>query len=284
MKYLILPFFVLMSCEVQSQPVTQSITARYVALGAYSTTNVDVYATRNNAASLAQLQQSSVALYAERRFALSSLNLFAFSAGVVTKSGSFALHGNYLGFGLFSQSRFSLAYGRKISNKVDVGLQFNYHSLRQGNGYGNASSINASAGAIFHVTDKLNLGINVYNPTGSKWSKVLGEKIPAAFTFGGGYEVSEDVYLGAEIVKEENLPASVNTGLYYQLNGAFFARAGVSTATASYFASVGFKWESLRVEIAAAYQTPLGISPGILLLFNLSDNKSAAAKPTAIYN
>ena len=175
-----LPIFVWMACKALSQPVTQPVTVKYVALGAYSTSNMDVYATRNNAAALAQLQQSSAAVYAEKRFAFSSINLFAFSAGTVTKSGSYAVHGDYFGFGLFSQSRFSLAYGRKISRKVDVGLQFNYHSLRQGNGYGNASSINASAGAILHVTDKLNLGINMYNPTGSKWSKAAGEKITGA--------------------------------------------------------------------------------------------------------
>lgn len=281
MKYLLLPFFVWISCELQSQPVTQSTAVRYVALGAYSKAGVDVYATRNNAASLAQLQQPAAAVYAERRFAFSSIHLFQFSAGAVTKSGCFALHGDYFGFGLFSQSRFSLAYGRKMSDKVDVGLQFNYHSLRQGNGYGNAFSINASAGALFHVTDKLNLGINMYNPTGSKWSKAEGEKLPAQFTFGAGYDVSEKVYLGTEIVKEENGPAFVHAALCYQLDKTFFARAGISTATASYFASVGFKWNTFRVDIAAAYQSPLGISPGILLIVNLG--KSGPASPaTAI--
>lgn len=258
---------------IKAQPLTQPVAARYLPLGAYSKKAIDIYATRSNAASLAYLPQSSAAVYAERRFALSSLNLFSFSAGIFTKSGAFALHGNYFGYSLFSQSQISLAYGRPVSKKVDVGLQFNYYSLRQGNGYGNASSINASVGTIIHITDKLNAGINIYNPIGSKWNKASDEKIPAQFTFGIGYDVSDNVYVSAEIVKEENLPASVNAGLQYQLNKKLFARAGASTATSSYFASVGLQMDAFRVDVAAGYQSPLGISPGIMLLFNLGKKK-----------
>ena len=175
-----------------AQPLTQPIATRYLPLGAYSSKVPDIYATRSNAASLARLPNASAAVYAERRFSLSSLNLFSFSAGLVTKSGAFALHGNYFGYSLFSQSQLSLAYGRAVSKKIDVGVQFNYYSLRQGNGYNGASSINAAVGAIVHVTDKLNAGINIYNPTGSKWSKA-DEKIPAQFKFGPGYAVSDKV-------------------------------------------------------------------------------------------
>lgn len=260
--------------QLVAQPITQPIAARYLPLGAYSKINTDVYATRNNAASLAWLQQSSATVYAEKRFALSALNLFNFSAGMVTKEGAFALHGNYFGFGLFSQSQLSLAYGRKISDKVDAGLQFNYHSLRQGNNYGNASNINASAGVIFHITENLHAGINIYNPIGSKWNKADDEKIPAQFTFGVGYDVSDKLYLSAEIVKEENIPAAVNAGMQYRFNESFFARAGINTATSSYFASVGFQMNAFRVDVAASYQSPLGISPGILFLFHFGTKKS----------
>lgn len=266
---------------VTAQPLTQPVSARYLPLGTYSEKSLDIYATRSNAASLAYLPQSSAAIYAERRFGLSSLNGFSFSAGILTKKSAFALHGNYFGYSLFSQSQLSLAYGRPISKKVAVGVQFNYYSLRQGNGYGNASSVNASVGTMIHITDKLNAGINIYNPTGSKWSKADDEKIPAQFTFGLGYDVSDKVYISAEIVKEENLPVSVNAGLQYQLNKQFFARAGASTATSSYFASVGFQLDAFRADVAASYQSPLGISPGIMLLFNLGKKKMADTEPAA---
>lgn len=272
----------LVICTLKSlaQPVAQPLAARYLPLGAYSKNNADIYASRGNAAALAQLQQPSVAVYAERRFSLNNLNLYSFSGGIKTKAGAFALHGNYFGMRLFNQSQFSLAYGMPLSKKVDVGAQFNYHSLRQANGYGNASSINASAGAIFHLTDKVHAGINVYNPVGSKWSK-SDEKIPPQFTFGLGYEASEKLFLSAEVVKEENLPASVNAGIQYKFHPQFFARAGVSTATSMYYASAGLLLSNFRLDVVASYQSPLGVSPAILFLFSLGKKTKAITAETS---
>jgi hypothetical protein len=226
------------------------------------------------------LQQSSAAVYAERRFSLSNLNLFSFSGGFKTRMGAFALHGNYFGMGLFNQSQFSLGYGMALSKKIDAGVQFNYYSLRQGNGYGNTSSINASAGAIFHLTDKVHAGINIYNPVGSKWNKA-DKKIPSQYTFGLGYEASDKLFVSAEAVKEENLPAGVNAGIQYKFHPQFFARAGISSATNSYYASVGFVLPAFRMDIAASYQSPLGVSPGVLLLFNIGKKEKQAVKKDA---
>lgn len=255
----------------------QPVSARYLPLGAYSKSYADIYATRSNAASLARLPYASLALYAERRFLLASLQAFQCSGSLTTRNGAFALHGSYMGIRLFSQSQFSLAYGMRLSKKVDAGLQLNYHSLRQGGGYGNTYSINASAGAIFHLTDEVHAGINIYNPLGSKWNKAGGEKIPAQFTLGLGYEVSENLYLSTEIIKEENLPAAVNSGLQYRFSKLFFVRAGISTATASYFAGVGLQFKTFRTDIAVSYHSPLGISPGILFLFPLGKQKETPA-------
>ena len=251
-----------------AQPISQMVAARYPAFGVYSKNNVDVYATRNNAAALAQLPNSAAGVYAERRFLQEQLNLYTGSVGIVTKRGAFALHGNYYGFSLYHQMQLSLGYGLQVSDKIDVGVQFNYHTVSQGNGYGTASSINASAGAVFHLTSKIHAGINIYNPGGSKWSKTEGEKIPSQYTFGLGYEVSDKLFISGELVKEENLPTSVNAGLQYRFLPQFFARAGVSTAANNLYAGVGFNLTSFRIDVSASYHPQLGISPGVLLLFD----------------
>lgn len=272
-----MPLLALMCLYAAAQPVTNPLAAGYLPLGTYSKKWVDVYAARSNAASLASLQQSSVALYTERRFALSNLNSFSFSGGVVTKAGAFAVQGNYFGISQFAHSQLALAYGMRVSKKVDVGVQFNYYNLHQGAGYGSASNINAAAGAILHLTDKVHVGIHIYNPVGSKWSKAE-EKIPSQYTLGLGYEASDKLFVSAEAVKEENLPASINAGLQYQFNKSFFARAGVRTATSCYYAAVGFVLDAFRVDVAASYQAPLGVSPGILVLFNIGKKKPETAK------
>lgn len=262
--------FIICATQTISQPISQPIASRYPALGAYSLNHVDLYSSRNNAAALAEMKYISLGLYGERRFLQNNLNLYMGSiGGRINKVGNFAFHGSYYGFSLFNQMQLSLAYGLKITNKVNVGAQFNYHTLNQGKGYGSASSINASVGAIFHLTDKIHAGINVYNPLGSKWNKITDEKIPSQYTFGMGYEASDKLFISSEIVKEENQPVNVNAGIEYRFIKQLFGRIGVATATSNTFAAVGFLLPNFRVDISASYHPQLGFSPGILLLFDL---------------
>ena len=256
-----------------SQPIIQPVVARYPALGAYSKNHVDIYSTSSNAAALAQLLQPSISLYTERRFMVDQLNLYSVSIGIPTASGGFAAHVNYFGSGLFNQSQLSLGYGISLSEKVDVGAQFNYHSVSQGNGYGKASSINAAIGALFHLTEKIHVGINIYNPLRSKWSKVKDEKIPAQYTFGMGYEVSAKLFASAEIIKEEGLPANVQVAIQYRFVKQFFARAGVATSTSSYFGGLGFGLKTYRIDLVASYHPQLGVSPALLILFGFGKNR-----------
>ena len=101
-----------------AQPLGSLITSGYPSLGTYSKKNVDLYATKNNAASLAQLPASGASAYTERKFLQTQLSLYAASIGLKTKSGGFALHVNYYGFNLYNQMQISLAYGLKINEKI----------------------------------------------------------------------------------------------------------------------------------------------------------------------
>lgn len=271
MKKLFLLSFIFLALITRAQSLGSTITARYPSLGAYSKANIDLYATRNNAAALAQLPVSCAGVYTEKRFLQNQLNFHAASVGVKTKSGGIGLHLNYYGFNLYNQTQISLAYGLKLDEKMDIGAQFNYHTINQGNGYGKASSINASIGVTFHITDKIHAGMNIYNPGSSKWNKIKDEKIPSQYTFGIGYDISGKLFISTEIVKEENTPVNVNTGIQYRFVEQFFVRAGVATATSSFFTGVGFSLPRFRIDLSTSYHPQLGLSPGVLLLFDFEN-------------
>lgn len=260
-----------------AQTITQNVSARYPGLAVYSKEFSDLYATRSNAAALAQLKESAIGIYAENRFLLPQFNLYSASVGIKTKHGGVAFHGSYFGFDLFHQMQVSFAYGISISPKVDVGVQFNYHSVQQANGYGSASSINGSIGAIFHLTEKVHLGINVYNPVSSELgNKGSLEKLPSQYTFGMGYDASDKVYVSAEMVKEENFPTSVNAGFQYRFQKQLFARLGIATATNNIYGGIGLAFDHYKIDIAASYHPQLGLSPAVLLVFDFGkkvDNK-----------
>jgi opacity protein-like surface antigen len=252
----------------KGQIVRQPLTIRYAGLGAYSQKFADIFSSTSNQASLAQLQGGAFGVYGERRFLLEELNQFSAIVAMPTTEGTFALQGDYFGFSSFNENQLGLAYGRKISRQMDIGIKFNYHTV-QVSGYGNASAINFEAGTIFHLTEKLHAGVHAYNPLSSRFGNNNNERLASLYRIGFGYEASEKVFLSGEIVKQENLGVSVNAGLQYNVTGNVFLRTGISTLTNNTYAGVGLKFGFARVDLNAAYHPQLGVTPGLLLLFNL---------------
>ena len=255
-----------------AQSLRYSVSMPYLSLGAYSKKQADVFSFTNNQAALASLSAAGIGIYAERRFMLTENSVYALAAAIPTKLGNIGVQMNYAGFKNFNESKIGLAYGRSLGSKVDIGVQFNYYGYRVPS-YGNASTINFEIGAIMHITDRLNAGIHMYNPVAGKLGKSTDEKLASAYKFGLGYDASENFYVSAEIVKEEDKPVNVTGGLQYQFRKQFFVRAGFMSETTSGFAGFGVSWKNLRLDIAANYHPQLGFSPGLLLIANFKGKK-----------
>ena len=253
--------------SLNGQTVRRPVAALYTGLGAYSIDHADVFSFANNQASLPQIRNVSAGAYGERRFMLDELSLYQLTIAVPTKSGNFGVKAGYFGFSEYNESQIGLAYGRKLGTKLDVGVQFNYNGV-QVSGYGNASAVNFEIGTILHLTDKLNAGVHAYNPVGGKFGKNAEEKLASVYTIGLGYEASDKFFVSAEIEKEENQPVNVNAGMQYRFLTQLMARAGIATNTSNVYAGVGLFLKTFRVDVVASYHPQLGITPGLLLIYN----------------
>lgn len=252
---------------IHAQVIRQPLSIRYAGLGAYSKNFVDIFSSTTNQASLAQLKSGGFGVYGERRFLLEELNQFSAIIALPTSGGTFALQGDYYGFTTYNENQLGLAYGRKISNYIDIGVKFNYHTVRIA-GYGTASAINFEAGTILHLTDKLHAGFHVYNPLSSKLGKNSNEKLASVYQAGMGYEASDKVFVSTEIVKQEDQAVSINAGLQYNVAQNVFLRGGISTLSNNSYVGVGLQFGFARVDLNTAYHPQLGFTPGILLLFS----------------
>ncbi|MEO7982551.1 MAG: hypothetical protein ABI688_00590 [Bacteroidota bacterium] len=261
---------------LQAQTLRRPVAAGYTGLGAYSINQADVFSFQANQASLAQLKNTAIGLYGERRFLLNELNNYTAVAGLTTHSGNFGLKTNYSGFSDYNETQLGLAYGRKLGTRLDAGLQFNYNSVSIAGGYGSSSAISFELGAILHITDKLNTGLHINNPVGGKFGKDQQEKLSSVYGFGLGYEASEKFFISAEIEKEEDQPVNVNAGFQYKFIPQLLVRAGMATATSSAWLGVGLTLRSFRLDITSSYHPQLGITPGIMMLFNFKPPSSSA--------
>ena len=252
-----------------SQSLRQPISAVYLGLGAYSTQHTDVFSFGNNQAALAKIKDGAAGVYGERRFLLQATSMYSAAVAIPSKLGNFGVNLKYAGYKSFNESQVGLAYARSLGSKVDIGIQFNYYGYRVPS-YSNANTVNFEIGAMVHLTDQLNMGIHVYNPVGGKFSKT-DEKLAAAYKMGLGYDASEQFFVSAEVVKEEDYPVNVNAGVQYRFMKQFFARVGMSSASSLGYAGVGIGWKHLRLDITGSYHPQLGLSPGLLLIMDFGD-------------
>lgn len=276
---LIAAFICLAWSKTSAQSLRQPVSAIYLSAGSYSSQHADVFSYLNNQAALTKIKTVSAGVYGERRFLLAATSMYAIAVAIPSSKGNFGVNIKYGGFKSFNESQIGLAYAKSLGKKVDIGVQFNYYSYKIPS-YSSASTINFEIGAMVHLTDKLNLGIHVYNPIGGKLVKT-DEKLTAAYKVGLGYDISESFYISSEILKEENFPVNVNSGVQYRFMKQFFARVGIVSATSTGYAGFGVAWSNLRLDVTGSYHPQLGISPGLLLIFNVG-NKATAAPVEAL--
>ena len=267
-KLVFLYFSVLLFDKANSQSLRRPISSSYISLGAYSIHHIDVFSVSQNQASLAQIKDPALGVYGEKRFLMEETNMFSSIVAIPTKEGNFAFQADYFGYKNFNESQLGVAYARNVGSKLDIGIKFNYYSFRIP-GYENPSTLNFEMGAIVHVSEKINVGLHFYNPVGGKLSKTENDKLPSVYSFGLGYEPSENFLIAAEMVKEQGLPVSVNAAVQYQFAKSFFARFGIATENETPFAGAGVAFNNFRLEVSASYHPQLGLSPGVMLIMNL---------------
>lgn len=271
-KYLLI-LLILIAFISEAQTVRKPVAAIYTGLGAYSINHVDVFSFISNQGSLARMKSAGAAVFAEKRFLLDELSLYQAVFAIPTSSGNFGFNAGYYGFSDYNESQFGLAYARKLGEKVDLGVQFNYNGT-QISGYGNASAINFEIGTVLHLTEKLHAGVHAYNPVGGKFGKDSEEKIASVYTIGFGYDASAKFFVSTEIEKEEAQPVNINVGMQYKILPQLMARAGITTATSNAYFGAGLFLNSFRLDVTANYHQQLGLTPGILFLYNFNQKQN----------
>jgi len=252
-----------------SQIFRTPVTTTFTRLNAYSALRGDAFSFASNQAALSSVKNVSAGIYSERRFLLKEMSLYTAAVAMPTASGNFGCKADYSGDASYNETGLALAYGRSLGNKISVGVQFNYYSIKIA-GYGKASCVNAEAGILVHLTESLHTGIHVYNPTGTTIGKSGEEKLPGIYSAGLGYDVSEKLFIGMEIQKQEDEPAMIQAGLQYHFDEKLMASAGIISSVAAYYFGFGTVVKNIKINAVASIHPQLGLSPGLLLVFNPS--------------
>ena len=254
--------------ESRAQTIRTPVGAAYTRLSTYGGQHRDVFGYSGNQAALASFTSFAAGLYGEKRFLLNEMSYYTGAVVIPSGAGAFGLKGDYFGSAAYNESAIGLAYARRLTESVDLGVQFNYNMVNI-SGYGNAGAVNFDVGLLLHLTKQLRAGVHAYNPTGAKLGKNEEEKLPAIYSLGFGYDASDKFYMQAELEKVEDRPLNVNAGLQYYFDKKLLARAGVSTASSSFFLGLGFQMNALRLDATANVHPQLGLTPGLQLIYGV---------------
>lgn len=220
------------------------------------------FAAAANPSRSASLKKFSIGIYNERRYLINGLDNYLLCGGMPLNNGGLAFSIKRFSAGAFKQSEAGLAYAKKLG-QVDVGAQFNYHSLSI-DGYGKASVIVADVGTLWRVTEQLQIIAGIYNISGARLNK-LNEKLAYETRCAFGYKVSTQLFLLLQIAKQESKPVNVQAGLQYSPADAIIIYAGVESMQP--YGAFSWRWNKFRVMMSVRFHQQLGLTPGLGLLY-----------------
>jgi hypothetical protein len=235
--------------------------------GAYVAMN-DGWSVFHNQAGLAAVQTIDAGVYYENRFGLNALSDKGVFAAMRFGKSVFAASYHTFGYSEFASSKSGLAYAMGIGERLDVGVQLNYYTVRLGENYGRAMAVSAEGGFIYRLNNKLTLAAHVSNPNRAQLSEYLDERIPAVFRLGGAFQFSKQVVLTGEVYKDTQFDPAVRTGIEYKITEAIALRGGFASAPQQYTFGFGYKLNQWLFDIAAAYHPVLGFNPHISFMYS----------------
>jgi len=248
--------------------------ARAAGMANASVALTDIWAIHHNQAALAGLEQAGVATYYENRFLISDLNLQSVVAALPTpKAGTFGLSYSRFGNKLYNQSRYGLAYAKKLFPFLSVGLQLSYLTTVLAENYGSRGSFIAEIGLLSQVSPKLRVGFHAFNLTRTALADAFDERLPMNFRLGLQYDFSDKVKIAVEAQKDLELPAVFKGGIEYQPAKIFFIRLGVATQPFNANIGMGMKLKNLHFDIAGSIHPVLGFSPKASLAYRFKTFK-----------
>ncbi len=240
--------------------------ARAAAMGGAAVSNSGLYSLFSNQAGLAQLEGVHAGIYAENRFLLSELSMYAFGAAIPTKSGTFGIGGIYFGNSLYNERNIKLAYGRKLFKNFRIGAEFDMAGIAISE-YGNKTAFTFGIGLQYDITPDATIAAQVYNPMRVQLTDIDDDLLPTLITIGASYRPSEKITLMAEAEKNMAHTASFKGGIEYQVVKSLYLRAGYASAPSLTTFGVGVDLKAVKIDIAGSFHPVLGYSPHLSIYY-----------------
>jgi len=228
----------------------------------YATTAIKDRATASsNPAALGLTQGYQISAAVRSRFLVDGLYDYGlFGNYALDDHGSIGLQIEHFGFEQFRQQTFAGWYGRQLSEKISLGIRFNYLLISQEE-QENASAISGSFGLLYQLNNEITFGLEI-NPFSPSFQNDV--QIPTVQKLGISYQPSDIVSVNADIHYLNNLPneISIGIGFTYDIFDTVNLGLGYRSNPDQFGFGIGWKVsKNLIVNLSSSFQQRLGASP-----------------------
>ena len=171
----------------------------------------------------------------------------------------------YSGTEAYREQKWSLIYGRRLSDKFFFGGSADLLRV-SAQEYGSATGVNVSIGMLANPLPGLWIGVRLRNPV----RQSIGPDAPSTILrIGAAWKASNIFLLLAESEKMLERPVQIKAGMEYRPLESLYVRAGVRTGgTARAGFGIGIRFgKGLGLDAGSEWHPSLGITPALMFVW-----------------
>lgn len=168
----------------------------------------------------------------------------------------------------YAEQRFSIGYGRRLSEKLSLGGSLVAMRVAAGE-YGSATAFTFALGVTARPLPQLSIGAVIHNPIPQQ---LAAYPLSSVLRVGAQWRPSSLFSVSADMDKDLNAPAQLRVGAEYRPISWLFLRAGTRTGPARAAFGAGFVLPGhIRIDTGAEWHSILGLTPALMVSWGTED-------------
>lgn len=220
----------------------------------------------HNQALLPFHKSSAIGFSYQNRFSISELGTR--SAALVMPAGNAGIGAVYSHFGYKDLRRYSagLACGLKLSEKISAGIQTDFFAEKTAGDYRERRSLTFEAGLIINPSEKISIGIHLFNPVPNSLRK---NYLPSSLRAGAGIWLNSSLFACAEAEMSAGRNIDLKAGFEYGPSETFRIRGGFRSENTSFSFGIGYLLKSVQLDLGFSTHQMLGVTSSASIIFRL---------------
>ncbi len=213
--------------------------------------SVDAWSGINNPSAIAFLDKNVIAASYKSIYMIQEIGVSHALFNWHTSKGSVGLNFQYQGFAGYSDINAGLYYARKFGDHFSAALQFTSLMVKPSELEKQNYLFTADASLSYHPTDKLFIGVDVFNPFSVQYETLYyTEQVPVSMRLGMEYWFAKNVSFCLEAEGNSTYPLNVKTGIEYQIHSLLALRMGAATEPKQICFGIACNIKGCSVEMA----------------------------------